>query len=1045
MPSDDPTDPASPPAELEALRTRLEAQERELDGLRRALAGELARAQTRGRRQADAQRELEQLRTSATVAAQTVRLQVERVGQSAAWRYGHAASRAVARARGRRPRTAGGVAAALGQIDRLLELLGAPALAPASGERSMLASGSGAERAATREEEVRIGAGVRGLLGPPLHRDGAPPVSVVIVSRSARRAHDLIMHLERTSYPSLEVVLVDNACPGGEVGGLAQAGSARALTVVALDPAVGFAAACNRGAARAGGRLLVFLNDDVRPLDPDWLHELVDTHRHSGEGIVGATLVDPRLEADQLEKRLRDGPSPLRREAGQALTGGRFGTDVPAVAVSAACLALSADLFHRFGGFDTGYQYGLEDVELCLRARAEGHTVVCSGRCLMLHDGSVTQAEAGREFRRVNREINHRRLRERWGPWVVRERLRGLLDADPRWGEGPRLCIVETSTRADSPWGDRPTAAQLAQAAARLGWRVDRLGERDEPSSPISEDLDLAVVLVDGFDVRALPPHTIVCAWVRNWTQRWLSRPWLERCDVLLAGSEAAADRLREATGRPVHVMALAADPDRFRPAPAGQTPERDWVLTVNRWGEPRAVEAALQAGLPGRGAIHGRGWEHAGLGALPVGWRAHPDLPHVYRGARVALDDTAEVTRVDGLVNARVFEALACGVPVLTNGADGVRALFDDAFPVWSTARECADELARLLEDPAAARARAAGYRHTVLTRHTWEHRARALRRIVAAENERLSFALKVGAPDAQVAERWGDLHLARSLGRALRRAGHRWRIDLLPDWNGPASAHCDVVVHLWGRSRYDPAPGQFNVLWVISHPDELDPAALAGYDLVCVASARYARQLASAVQIPVHPLAQATDPRVFFPDPEAGLAHELAFVGNTRGVSRKLLDDLLPTDHDLAIWGGGWEGTAAARHVQADHVANDSLRRIYSSAQIVLCDHWPDMRAHGFAANRIYDALACGALVVSDDVAGLGGSFGDAVVTYEEPAQLRELIERLLANPAERAARVTGARARILASETFDDRARTLLALVRDVSAPPTPTLSS
>jgi spore maturation protein CgeB len=118
-----------------------------------------------------------------------------------------------------------------------------------------------------------------------------------------------------------------------------------------------------------------------------------------------------------------------------------------------------------------------------------------------------------------------------------------------------------------------------------------------------------------------------------------------------------------------------------------------------------------------------------------------------------------------------------------------------------------------------------------------------------------------------------------------------------------------------------------------------------------------------------------------------------------------------------------------------RSDHVANDSLRRIYSSAAIVLCDHWPAMRAHRFAANRTYDALACEALVVSDDVTGLNGSVGKAVATYAQPHELGELIERLLADPAERARRVAGVRERILASETFDDRAPMLVALVREV----------
>jgi spore maturation protein CgeB len=68
--------------------------------------------------------------------------------------------------------------------------------------------------------------------------------------------------------------------------------------------------------------------------------------------------------------------------------------------------------------------------------------------------------------------------------------------------------------------------------------------------------------------------------------------------------------------------------------------------------------------------------------------------------------------------------------------------------------------------------------------------------------------------------------------------------------------------------------------------------------------------------------------------------------------------------------------------------------------------------MRAHRFVANRTYDALACGALVVSDDVAGLNGSVGKAVATYAQPHELGELIERLLADPAQRARRVASVR---------------------------------
>ena len=68
--------------------------------------------------------------------------------------------------------------------------------------------------------------------------------------------------------------------------------------------------------------------------------------------------------------------------------------------------------------------------------------------------------------------------------------------------------------------------------------------------------------------------------------------------------------------------------------------------------------------------------------------------------------------------------------------------------------------------------------------------------------------------------------------------------------------------------------------------------------------------------------------------------------------------------------------------------------------------------MREHGFVSNRIYDALACGACVISDEVAGLDEMFGGAVATYRTP-ELHGLLDRLLAirpSAAARRARTRG-----------------------------------
>ncbi len=201
-----------------------------------------------------------------------------------------------------------------------------------------------------------------------------------------------------------------------------------------------------------------------------------------------------------------------------------------------------------------------------------------------------------------------------------------------------------------------------------------------------------------------------------------------------------------------------------------------------------------------------------------------------------------------------------------------------------------------------------------------------------------------------------------------------------------------------------------------------------------MAVASPLFAEQLRERTRTPVVVLEQATDSWVMHPEPRAELAHELVYVANSRGVLRPIAAELLDTERDLAIWGSGWDGLIDTARVVGEHVPNGELRHVYSSAGIVLNDHWEDMREHGYISNRIYDALACGTLVLSDDVPGLSERFGEAVAVYRSAAELEELIERLLADPAELRRRGELGRAAVLAEHTFARRVDDLLEIVAE-----------
>ncbi|MGH3350961.1 MAG: glycosyltransferase [Nocardioides sp.] len=250
-----------------------------------------------------------------------------------------------------------------------------------------------------------------------------------------------------------------------------------------------------------------------------------------------------------------------------------------------------------------------------------------------------------------------------------------------------------------------------------------------------------------------------------------------------------------------------------------------------------------------------------------------------------------------------------------------------------------------------------------------------------------RLRWSIKISAPGAPEGERWGDTHFARALAGSLRTLGQSAVVDHHYEWERPSGQDDDVVLTLRGLSRYFPSPdGRINIGWVISHPDAVTRAEAAGFDRLLAAGPRWAERMSARWGIRIDPLLQATDPSQFNPDralPDSG--HPVLFVGTSRDVERPIIHDAVSAGLPLSVYGHGWESYIPRHYVKAQHMPNGRLGAEYRAAGVVLNDHWTDMREDGFISNRLFDAVASGARVISDDVVGLRDVFGDTVQVYE------------------------------------------------------------
>lgn len=268
-----------------------------------------------------------------------------------------------------------------------------------------------------------------------------------------------------------------------------------------------------------------------------------------------------------------------------------------------------------------------------------------------------------------------------------------------------------------------------------------------------------------------------------------------------------------------------------------------------------------------------------------------------------------------------------------------------------------------------------------------------------VKESSPRLRWAIKTAATGDVWGDSWGDTFFAESLAAALRRLGQDVVIDRRTAHDRPSSAAWDdVTLTLRGLERYLPQPGAINLLWVISHPDLVTRYELeSGFQRVYAAGDVWARQVKSHWGIDVSTLLQATDTSKFHPDASGHARKEgVTFVGRTRGVPRQIVADAIAAGARPRIFGDdGWEQFVDPSLVVAKVLHNDDVPAEYASARIVLNDHWRDMAAFGFLSNRLFDAAAAGARIVSDDAAGLQAVFGGQVQTYSSIAELRDLLD--------------------------------------------------
>lgn len=240
-----------------------------------------------------------------------------------------------------------------------------------------------------------------------------PTVSLVIPTNGKRSLvwgieTSLVEHFIRSNdristYPNLEyVVVVDGQVDEPRYSSLLNV-SPR-VRLVGYQRSFNFSEKCNLGAVQSVGSRLIFVNDDIEPISPDWIQTLIAILEDRSVGAAGPLLLfDNGLV--QSAGHVNPGPAVLGRGS-TPLAGVAGGMPLElnreVSGLTGACLAVRSETFYEIGGFTESLPINYNDVDLGFKIQMLGYRLIWTPDARLYHFESKSRetkvSDAEHEF-----------------------------------------------------------------------------------------------------------------------------------------------------------------------------------------------------------------------------------------------------------------------------------------------------------------------------------------------------------------------------------------------------------------------------------------------------------------------------------------------------------------------------------------------------------------------------------------------------------------------------------------------------------------------
>ncbi len=176
-----------------------------------------------------------------------------------------------------------------------------------------------------------------------------------------------------------------------------------------------------------------------------------------------------------------------------------------------------------------------------------------------------------------------------------------------------------------------------------------------------------------------------------------VSKTEYESYDIVLLASNHYANVLKNKINKPVYSFLLCTDPEEFYPNKASDMKRKNIIFVGNTRGVKRdCVSWAIEYGVPLK--IWGRGWEKwIDKKYIVDKYIANEKLSKLYSKSKATLNNHWPDMIEYGFINNRVFDALACGLPIISDYSNELFSLFPNEILYYRNKDEfkrCIDKI---------------------------------------------------------------------------------------------------------------------------------------------------------------------------------------------------------------------------------------------------------------------------------------------------------------------------------------------------------------